>query len=100
MKKRMKSYVDRGNEYLAKKEQKKAIDMITKGLQYYSENIIEAISPYSSSDAGLLVIVLRHIADEVEKNNSGAKEFAEQMSKCLVFPDMKETTKIKKANRE
>ncbi|MCI8772252.1 MAG: hypothetical protein HFH73_14240 [Lachnospiraceae bacterium] len=100
MEKRMKSYVDRGNKYLAKGEQKKAVDMVTKGLQYYSENILEAISPYSASDAGLLVIVLRHIADKVEKNNTGAKEFAEQMSKCLVFPDIKEVTKIKKANRE
>lgn len=51
------------------------------GLQYYSHNVIKAISPYAAADAGMIVVVLRHLADEMESKNVGAKEFAEWLDK-------------------
>ena len=47
----------------------------------------------------MIVLVLRHLADEVEKNNPGAKELYEGMKKCIVVPALYEKEKIKKANR-
>lgn len=96
---RMSSYVVRGNELIKKGETHKAMQLVSEGLQYYSERIINAISPYAKADAGLIVLVLRHLADEVEKNNSGAKEFYEGMKKCVVAPPLNEIERIKKANR-
>lgn len=76
MKPRVSSYVDRGNELIAKGKTKQAMNLVSHGLQYYSERVIDSISPYAKNDAGLIVLVLRHLADEVEKNNPGAKELA------------------------
>lgn len=98
-KERMSSYVDRGNELIGKGKQKEAMRLVERGLQYYSEKVINAISPYAKADAGLVVLVLRHLADEVERNNPGAKELAEGMEKCVNKPTMTEIEKIKKANR-
>ena len=76
-----------------------AMKLIERGLQYYSENIVNAISPYAKADAGLIVLVLRHLADEVERGNPGAKELYEGMKKCINAPSLTEIEKVKKANR-
>lgn len=99
IKPRMSSFVDRGNKLISEGKTPEAMKLITRGLQYYSENIIDAISPYAKSDAGLIVLVLRHLADEMEKNNPGAKEFYEGMKKCVVASPLNEIEKIMKANR-
>lgn len=54
IKPRMSSYVDRGNELIQKKETDKAMQLVSEGLQYCSERIIDAISPYAKADAGLI----------------------------------------------
>lgn len=100
MKIRMQSFVERGNKLIKAGKQEGAIDLMLNGFEYYSKRIINAISPYSKTDAGMIVIVLRHIAKQIEKNNPGAEEFAEQMSKILVFPELLETEKIQKPNKE
>lgn len=80
-KERMSSYVDRGNKLIADGKMPEAMKLVEKGLQYYSEKIINAISPYAKADAGLIVLVLRHLADEVERGNPGAKELI-KLLKC------------------
>lgn len=97
---RMKSFVDRGNILIAGGDTPGAMKLVARGLQHYSGKIIKSISPYSKADAGLVVIALRHLADEVEKNNPGAKELAEGLSKCIVYPELKEIEKIQKANQK
>ena len=98
-KQRMSSYVDRGNKLIAEGKTPQAMKLLERGLQYYSENIINGISPYAKADAGLIVLVLRHLADEVERGNPGAKELAEGMEKCVIMPHLTEIEKVKKANR-
>ena len=98
-KERMSSYVDRGNELIRKGKTNEAMRLVERGLQYYSGKIINAISPYAKADAGLIVLVLRHLADEVERNNPGAKELYEGMKKCVNAPALSEIEKIEKANR-
>lgn len=61
MKPRVSSYVDRGNELIAKGKTKQAMNLVSHGLQYYSERVIDSISPYAKNDAGLIVLVLRHL---------------------------------------
>lgn len=98
-KERMSSYVDRGNELIRKGKTNEAMRLVERGLQYYSGKIINAISPYAKADAGLIVLVLRHLADEVERNNPGAKELYEGMKKCVNAPALSEIERIEKANR-
>ncbi len=95
---RMSSYVDRGNRLIADGKTPQAMKLVEKGLQYYTEKIINAISPYAKADAGLIVLVLRHLANEVERNNQGAKELYEGMKKCVNAPSLQEIEKVKKAN--
>ena len=40
MKPRVSSYVDRGNELIAKGKTKQAMNLVSHGLQYYSERVI------------------------------------------------------------
>ena len=51
MKPRVSSYVDRGNELIAKGKTKQAMNLVSHGLQYYSERVIDSISPYAKNDA-------------------------------------------------
>ena len=97
---RMSSYVARGNALIAEGKTSEAMKLVEKGLQYYSEKIINALSPYAKPDAGLIVLVLRHLADEVERGNPGAKELAAGMEKCIIKPALTEIEKIKKANKK
>jgi len=107
MKERMRSFVNKGNqimqnvpedasERIKHKATKSAIREVENGLKHYSGKVIDAISPYAMADAGLVVIVLRHLADEVERNNPGAKEFYDGMKDNLVCPALDETTRVKK----
>ena len=97
---RMSSFVDRGNKLIAEGKTPEAMKLIERGLQYYSEKIINAISPYANADAGLIVMILRHLANEVERGNPGAKELAAGMEKCVNKPNLTEINKVKKANRK
>lgn len=99
IKPRMSSYVERGNKLIAEGKTKEAMNLVSHGLQYYSERVINSISPYAKADAGLIVLVLRHLANEIEKNNPGAKELADGMEKCVGKPFLQEIEKIKKSNR-
>ena len=64
---RMSSYVDRGNKLIAEGKTKEAMNLVSHGLQYYSERVINSISPYAKADAGLIVLVLRHLANGIKK---------------------------------
>ena len=98
-KEHMSSYVDRGNELIANGKTQEAMKLVERGLQHYSGKIINAISPYAKADAGLIVLVLRRLADEVERSNPGAKELYEGMKKCVNAPALSEIEKVRKANR-
>ena len=100
IKPRMSSYVERGNKLIAEGKTKEAMNLVSHGLQYYSERVINSISPYAKADAGLIVLVLRHLANEIEKNNPGAKELADGMEKCVGKPSLQEIERIKKPNKK
>ena len=72
--KRMQSYFLRAKKMLQEGENKEGAEMLSEGLNYYSKNIIKAITPYATADAGIISMVLRNLADGIEENNPGAKE--------------------------
>ena len=72
--KRMQSYFLRAKKMLQEGKNKEGAEMLSEGLNYYSKNIIKAITPYATADAGIISMVLRNLADGIEENNPGAKE--------------------------
>lgn len=98
--KRMKSFVSRVNVLVQDKKYTEAAKAVSDGLQYYSNNVIKAISPYAAADAGMIVVVLRHLADEIESKNIGAKEFAEWLDEYTKKPPLTETQVVKKTNMQ
>lgn len=99
MKNRMQSFVTRGNNLVQNGKTESAMKLMASGFDYNSRRIIKAVTPYATADAGMLVIVFRHLADQIEQKNQGAKEFAEGMAKCLIFPELEEIEKLEKPNR-
>ena len=71
---RMQSYFLRAKKMLQEGKNKEGAEMLSEGLNYYSKNIIKAITPYATADAGIISMVLRNLADGIEENNPGAKE--------------------------
>lgn len=67
--KRMKSFVSRANVLTQAKKQAEAAKVVNDGLQYYSNNAIKAISPYAAADAGMIVVVLRHLQHRNNKDD-------------------------------
>lgn len=96
--KRMESYVIRARKLVQEGKNKEGAEMLSKGLTYYSQNIIKAISPYATADAGIISLVLRNIATDIEEKNPGAKELRIWAENNTVKPEIKETIKIKKPN--
>lgn len=72
--KRMQSYFLRAKKMVQEGKNKEGAEMLSEGLNYYSKNIIKAITPYATADAGIIFMVLRNLADGIEENNPGAKE--------------------------
>ena len=72
--KRMQSYFLRAKKMLQEGKNKEGAEMLSEGLNYNSKNIIKAITPYATADAGIISMVLRNLADGIEENNPGAKE--------------------------
>lgn len=72
--KRMQSYFLRAKKMVQEGKNKEGAEMLSEGLNYYSKNIIKAITPYATADAGIISMVLRNLADGIEENNPGAKE--------------------------
>ena len=86
------------SEAIQEGKTKEAAELFGKGLGYYSSNIIHAITPYATADAGLISTVLRHLASEIEEKNPGAKEMREWAETHVEKPELKEIKRIKKPN--
>ena len=97
---RMKSYVIRGRKLVLDGEPEKAAEMIGNGLNYYSTNILEAITPYSTADAGLISAALYNMAENIEKKNQGAKELRVWIENNTEKPEFREIVQVKKPNME
>ena len=96
--KRMQSYVLRARKMVQEGKNKEGAEMLSEDLNYYSKNIIKALTPYATADAGIISMVLRNLADGIEKDNPGAKELRMWEENNTVKPELKETIKIKKPN--
>ena len=102
--KRMQSYVLRARKLVQEGKNKEGTEMLNDGMNYYSKNInyskniIRALSPYATADAGIVSMVLRNFADDIEKNNPGAKELRIWVENNSTKPELKEEIKVKKPN--
>ncbi len=98
--KRMRSFVARGNMLVAEGKTPEGMKIIERGLQYYSDCVLDAVSPHANEDTVLIVLVLQHLVNEMDKCQPGVKELAEKMSKCIILPDLRAIVKMKKPNKQ
>ena len=100
-----KSFVVNGDRLVSTGNTREAAKEVNEGLKYYSNKVINALNPYAAADAGIIVIVLRHLANEIEKKNPGAKIYMATTKGLHVYsdveyepekPELKERTVIKK----
>ena len=98
--KRMRSYIGRANILMQNKKEKEAAKAVSDGMQYYSNNVIKALSPYAAADAVMIAVVLRHLANEIESKNVGAKELAEWLEENVTKPPLTEKQAVKKPNMQ
>lgn len=96
--KRMQSYVLRARKLVQEGKNKEGTEMLSKGMNYYGQNIIKTLTPYATADAGIISMVLRNFADDIEKDNPGAKELRMWAENNTVKPELKETIQFKKPN--
>lgn len=59
--KRMRSYIGRANILMQNKKEKEAAKAVSDGMQYYSNNVIKALSPYAAADLEIRYIGLRRV---------------------------------------
>lgn len=97
---RMSSYMSRGQKLIEAGKTPDAMRLVTRGFQHYAERVLKAIQPYAKADACMLVLILRHIADEIERNNPGTKEQVEVLKKAVVLPTIEEIEKVKRPRPE
>ena len=86
--KRMQSYFLRAKKMVQEGKNKEGAEMLSEGLNYYSKNIIKAITPYAPADAGIISMVLRNLADGIEENNPGAKELRMWVENDTTKPEL------------
>ena len=67
------SFVQMASNLIKENKKKEAASVIDSGLEYFSKGLVEAITPYAAADAGLIVIVCRHLAQELERKKLGRK---------------------------
>lgn len=96
--KRMQSYVLRARKMVQEGKNKEGAEMLSEGMSYYSNNIIKALTPYATADAGIISMVLHNLADGIEKNNPGAKELRMWAENNTTKPELQETIKVKEPN--
>lgn len=96
---RMSSFVVKANKLYESGEHVRSVDVLRQGLDYYSGRIAKAVSPYAVPDAGLLAASLRDFADEIERNNVGAKELSAEIRKCFKGPYVKQSTVYEKPTK-
>lgn len=86
--KRMQSYFLIAKKMVQEGKNKEGAEMLSEGLNYYSKNIIKAITPYATADAGIISMVLRNLADGIEENNPGAKELRMWVENDTTKPEL------------
>lgn len=59
---------------------------------------VNGLTPYATADAGIISMVLRNLADGIEKDNPGAKELRMWTENNTTKPELQETIKVKKPN--
>ena len=82
------SFIEISNGQIETGKVQEAQLTMTDGLQYYTEQILKSIVPYPKEDSCLIALALHHIANEIERNNPGAKEIGETIKEVIKFPSL------------
>lgn len=85
-----KSYVLKARNAVIKQKNKEAAQHLNEGLEYYTKAIMDVFNPYAAEDAGMIIMVLRTLANKMEENNPGSEALAKWFEEHTKTPELKE----------
>ena len=63
------SFVNKGNKQIDEGKPLLAMQTVVDGCNYYTKKILKAMCPYPVSDAALIILSLKTLADRIEKEH-------------------------------
>lgn len=95
---KMTSFIARIREAISLQQDDAATELMMRGMEYYTNRILHAVTPYSKADAGMLSAALRMIAKQLEADNPGAAEVRDALERSCRLPKLRQREVIEKAN--
>ena len=95
---KMTSFVTRIHEALDMQQGSEASELMVRGMEYYTNRILSAVTPYSKADAGMMSAALRTIARQLEVDNPGSEEVRRIFETSCILPRLRQREVIERAN--
>lgn len=92
-------FVTKGNRQIQNGDTPGAQQTIIKGLDHYSNQILEALNGYPADDAALIVVSLRNLADGIQKQNPASKVLIDYINKNFKKPEISIDEKVEKTKK-
>ena len=92
-------FVTKGNRQIQNGDTPGAQQTIIKGLDHYSNQILEALNGYPADDAALIVVSLRNLADGIQKQNPASKVLIDYINKNFKNPEISIDEKVEKTKK-
>lgn len=93
--KKKEGYVTKANRQMLTGKVPEAYRTLIDGLDNYQNKIVNALCPYPTADAALLVVTLRTMADSVYAANPNCQALVEDITKRFTGPQIEYKERIK-----
>lgn len=98
--KKKEGYVTKGNRQIqVEGNTPAAMQTIVEGLNDYQNRVINALTGYQTSDTALLVVVLRALADSLEKSNPDSKQLIDELKDKVKPPEFQNNARFEETKR-
>lgn len=97
--KKKEAYVTKGNRLIEEKRLKEATEVVVEGLNFYQNKVIKDVDGHPVADTALVVVALRHMADQLEQQEPSCRGLVKWLSKITTKPELQAQKKIEKTRK-
>nr|DAM11165.1 MAG TPA: hypothetical protein [Caudoviricetes sp.] len=97
--KKKEAYVTKGNRLIEEKRLKEATEVVVEGLNFYQNKVIKAVDGHPIADTALVVVALRHMADQLEQQEPSCRGLVKWLNKITTKPELQAQKKIEKTRK-
>lgn len=98
--KKKEAYVTKGNRLIEEKRLKEATEVVVEGLNFYQNKVIKAVDGHPVADTALVVVALRHMADQLEQQEPSCRGLVKWLSKITTKPELQAQKKVEKNKKK